>query len=116
MSGSLVSAWAMSGRCNARLGHSLPGLKSQSVEMLKNQGDREMCSKNYDNAISLYSAALTIPPAALQAATLFVKRSKARTASCSCEDALKDADEVRTPAVVVALCRISRLVSIRRSD
>lgn len=71
--------------------------------MLESQGDGAMHSKNYDDAIAQYTAALAINPAPLLAATLFVKRSEARAASCLWEDSLKDADEVRVFAPIVAL-------------
>ena len=75
--------------------------------MFENQGDSGMRNKNYDVAITYYSAALSITPARLQA-TLFVKRSEARTVSCLLDDALKDADEVRAlPAVVVLLSNLT---------
>jgi tetratricopeptide (TPR) repeat protein len=71
--------------------------------MLESQGDGAMRSKNYDSAIAQYSAALTVTPAALQVATLFVKRSEALAELCLWEDALKDADEVRVLTAVVVL-------------
>lgn len=62
--------------------------------MMESQGDAAMRSRTYHCAITQYSAALAIGPAAPSAA-LFVKRSEARMMSCLWEDALKDADEVR---------------------
>jgi len=71
--------------------------------MLESQGDEAMRSKNYNIATAQYSSALAITPTVLEVATLFVKRSEARAASCLWEDALEDADEVRFLAVVVLL-------------
>lgn len=85
--------------------------------MLESQGDGAMRSKNYDSAIAHYSVALTITPAALQVATLFVKRSEARAELSLWEDALKDADEVRV-YTLPSWCfyRTRHLVSIRQLD
>lgn len=75
--------------------------------MLKNQGDGAIRSRDYDNAIARYTAALTMNPAPLLAATLFVKRSEARAASCLWEVALKDADEVRVLTAIVMFIELS---------
>ncbi|KAG8215514.1 hypothetical protein J3R82DRAFT_9161 [Butyriboletus roseoflavus] len=68
----------------------LAGFKSRCVEMLESQGDGAM---HYDDAITQYTVALAINPTPLLAATLFMKRSKARAALSLWDDALKDAEE-----------------------
>lgn len=98
--GSLVSIRTIFSRDNALLGRSPSDFKSRCVRMLESQGNGAMHSKNYDIAIARYTAALAINPGPLLAATLFLKRSEARAASCLWEDALKDADEVRVLAAV----------------
>lgn len=51
-----------------------------------------MNTQHYDEAISQYTAALSLDPAAPQG--LFTKRSKAYIAGGAWQDALNDADEV----------------------
>lgn len=100
----------------ARLERSSSGFKLRCVEMLESQGDSAMQNKDYDNAVTQYSAALDINPAVLRAPALFLKRSEARAALCSWEDALKDADEVCASIGSRCFYRIQKLVSIRQSD
>ena len=59
---------------------------------LEDLGDTAMSAELYDVAISQYSVALSLNPAAPQG--LFVKRSKAYTAGGLWEDAFNDANKV----------------------
>ncbi|KAG6375175.1 hypothetical protein JVT61DRAFT_3383 [Boletus reticuloceps] len=66
--------------------------KLRCAEKLEHLGDTAMTTRDYDEAISKYSAALTLDPEVPQG--LFIKRSKAYIAGGVCEQALNDADEV----------------------
>ena len=67
-------------------------VKRRCSGKLEGLGDAAMSAELYDVAISQYSVALSLNPAAPQG--LFVKRSKAYTAGGLWEDALNDADKV----------------------
>ncbi|KIK19088.1 hypothetical protein PISMIDRAFT_159959 [Pisolithus microcarpus 441] len=58
---------------------------------LEDAGDEAFRSAKYDDAITQYSAALSLSPPST--AGLFIKRSKARVAKESWEDAVQDANE-----------------------
>lgn len=60
---------------------------------LEDLGDTAMSAQRHDDAISHYSAILSLTPAAPQ--SFFIKRSKAYLASDLWEDALNDANKVR---------------------
>jgi tetratricopeptide (TPR) repeat protein len=62
------------------------------MTMLEDIGNVAMQSKNVEEAIASYSAALSLNPS--NPARLLVKRSKARAIIMLWEDALKDADDV----------------------
>ena len=80
--------------------HESPGLiqgspsdfRGRCVEKLENLGDTAMDSKNYDEAIKLYSDALTLNPP--NQCDILLKRSKARAVMASWQEALIDADKV----------------------
>ncbi|KAG8221675.1 WD40-repeat-containing domain protein [Butyriboletus roseoflavus] len=65
--------------------------KSRCCGKLEGLEDTAMNTRQYDEAISQYSATLSLNPTIPQA--LFVKRSEARAARCLWEDALSDANE-----------------------
>jgi cytochrome c-type biogenesis protein CcmH/NrfG len=62
------------------------------MNMLEDIGDVVMRSKNAEEAISRYSAALSLNPS--NPARLLVKRSTVRATMMLWENALKDADDV----------------------
>ncbi|KAG8220672.1 hypothetical protein J3R82DRAFT_2958 [Butyriboletus roseoflavus] len=66
--------------------------KSRCFGKLEDLGDAAMNTQQYDEAISQYSAALSLNPTTPQA-QIFVKRSKARAARGLWEDASNDANE-----------------------
>jgi len=72
--------------------HLLSDFKQRFSEKLECLGDDAMDAQQLDEAISEYSVALSLDPAAPQG--LFIRRSKAYLASGLWEDALDDADEV----------------------
>ena len=61
---------------------------------LEHLGDTDMNAQRLDEAISAYSSALSLEPAA--SSRLLVKRSKAYVATSLWEKALNDANEVRS--------------------
>ena len=67
--------------------------KRHCLTKLEGLGDTAMSAEQYDDAISQYSAALSLDPAAPQG--LLIKRSKAYIARGWWEDALNDANMVR---------------------
>ena len=73
--------------------NSLSDFKRRLSQKLENLGDVAMYTKRHDEAISGYSAALSLVPASQQG--LFIKRSEAYVASGLWENALEDADGVR---------------------
>jgi cytochrome c-type biogenesis protein CcmH/NrfG len=64
----------------------------QCMEALEDIGDIAMESDKAEEAVSSYTAALSLNPS--NPAGLLVKRSKAWASQSSWEDSLKDADEV----------------------
>ena len=72
--------------------HPLSEFKSRCCEKLDGLGNTAMNTQHYDQAISLYSAALSLDPAAPQG--LLIKRSKANISGGLWEDALNDANKV----------------------
>ena len=77
--------------CDSR-DHILPAFKYRCRTKLEDLGDSAVNSSQYDEAISQYTAALSLDPSSLQ--DLLVKRSKARANKGEWKDALNDANEV----------------------
>jgi len=67
-------------------------MKSRCCKKLGDLGDTAMNTRDYDEAISQYSVALSLDPAAPQG--LFIKRSKAYISRDLWEDAPNDANKV----------------------
>ena len=66
----------------------------QCLKSLESLGDSALATQNYSEAITHYSAALTMGPTAREG--ILVKRSNAHAAMGAWNDALNDADEVRS--------------------
>lgn len=64
----------------------------QCLKSLEGLGDSALASQNYAEAISCYSATLSLDPATRE--RILVKRSNAHAAMDAWNDALNDADEV----------------------
>ena len=64
----------------------------QCLKSLESLGDSALATQNYSEAITHYSAALTMGPTAREG--ILVKRSNAHAAAGAWNDALNDADEV----------------------
>lgn len=73
--------------------HYVPDFKRRCSGKLEGLGNTAMGAERHDDAISLYSAALSLDPPTPQG--LFIKRSKAYIASGLWKDALNDANKVR---------------------
>ena len=68
------------------------GFKYRCRHKLEGLGDTNVNARRYDEAISLYTATLSLEPASPQ--VLFVKRSRAHAGRGAWEDALDDANKV----------------------
>ena len=77
--------------------------KYRCLRKLESLGDATMSAGRHSGAISHYSAALSFDPSVPQG--LFIKRSKAYIAMRLWEEALNDADKVRSILVQVDSCR-----------
>ena len=84
------------------LSNFLSGFKQRVSKKLECLGDAAVDAKQYNEAISKYSAALSFDLAISQG--LLIKRSKAYETLGLWEDALKDANEVRSFLSRVLLC------------
>lgn len=84
----------------------LAAFESRCCKKLEGHGDIAMDTQQYNEAISRYSVALSLNPAAPQ--DLFVKRSKAYLAGGSWKEALHDANEVH-PFLSYKLIPVDRL-------
>jgi len=74
--------------------HSLPDFRRRFSKKLEYLGDAAMNAQQHSEAISEYSAALSLDPPAPQG--LFIGRSKAYIARGMWEDALNDANKVHS--------------------
>jgi len=75
--------------------HSLSDFRQRLSTKLEHLGDAAMNAQRHGEAISVYSAALSLdPPAPLEG--LFIRRSKAYIARGRWGDALNDANQVRS--------------------
>lgn len=72
------------------------------MKSLESLGDSAMTSRNYTEAITRYSMALSTDPVTRDG--ILFKRSKAYAATHAWEDALKDADEVYLPLFIASVC------------
>ena len=66
--------------------------KSRCREKLEDLGDSAVNARHYDEAVSLYTAALSLDPSSPQ--NILVKRSKAFADKGEWKDTLSDANEV----------------------
>ena len=73
---------------------------------LADLGDLAMRTRQHDEAISQYSAAVSLNPVNLP--SLLIKRSKARANMGLWEDALNDANQVHYPCPVLACFFVDR--------
>ena len=67
--------------------------RRRSFNKLEHLGDTAVDARRYDEAISLYSTALSLNPRLPQ--SILIKRSKARVATGSWKQAIDDANQVR---------------------
>jgi hypothetical protein len=67
-------------------------VRQRSFKNLEHLGDTAMDARRYDEAISLYSTALSLDPPSHQ--SILVKRSKARVATGSWKQAVDEANQV----------------------
>ena len=74
-------------------GRSLSDFRLRCVQKLEHCGDEAVDAQQYDDAITQYSATLSLDPAVPQ--DVFIKRSKVHMAMGSWEDALNDTNQVR---------------------
>jgi hypothetical protein len=81
-------------RCRQRLcDRSLSGFKLRCAETLEQLGDAAVVAQQYDNAITQYTAALSLELAVPE--DILIKRSKVCMAMGLWEDALDDTNQVR---------------------
>ena len=78
------------------------------VQLLKAQGNKAFAAKDWDTAIDLFTQAIHLDP---QNHVLFSNRSAAYAGKKQWDDALKDADAVRTPLLPVARHPKNRVLS-----
>ena len=84
---SRISCW-----CRRLCDHCMLDFKHRCSRKLEGLGDTAMSAEQHDDAISRYTAALSLNPTAPQ--DLFIKRSKVYIARGLWEDALNDANQV----------------------
>lgn len=75
--------------------HSILAFTQQCLKSLESLGDSALASQNYTEAITHYSATLSMGPTTRDG--ILVKRSNAHAAVGAWNDALNDADEVCSP-------------------